>query len=434
MQSKSSPEAWLEDLPNSQIHQNLRKEDALNAKLQLVLSIMMVLFLAACGRQPSVEKPTLTPQATAQPVVSADAVRIEFLPEMPTTWYTSGDLEAGAVRRFVVAGLAGQQLTIWLFTTPESDSTNLYAGLNIVGADGQAFIFSPEQYWSNVLPTTQDYLIEVHSLAQQPIAYQMTLQRSLTTIDPALGAMYEPIPDALCQELRAVASQALGVEFLAQTRAPFFDALGGEAGQGCHLGAGGNGTQFNSPQEVLSILTGSVGAGWTEQLPYQADGPTGASTALARDMALMLISVNWQPDMGVQCPADRPISECNLTPEQKIYKIDIDIANYKADFSLDGHWEDATTNFGLDLYQEWKSIYGRHTVVAQGGNKIDALERSLNGMLQGKVATVQFQSSFTTDIGTAQITYLDANTIQWKIIDPPDGEYYLPMEATLTRR
>lgn len=427
----------------------------MNTNIQLVLSIMMVLLLAACGGQANtnqvipttvvaatstvaapqlpVEQPTLTPQAAAQPVVSADAVRIEFQPEA-IIWSTNGDLEAGAIQQFVVAGLAGQQLALWLFTTPASDSTNLYAGVNIIGADGQAFSFSPEPYWSAVLPTTQDYLMEVHSLAQQPIVYQMTLQRSLTTIDPALGAMYDPIPDALCQELRAVASQALGVEFLAQIRAPFFDALGGEAGQGCHLGARGNGTQFNSPQDVLSILTGSVGAGWTEQPAYQADGPTGASTALAHEMALMLISVNWQPDVGVPCPADRPISECSLTPEQKIYKIDIDIATYKADFSLAGRWEDAATNLNLDLRQEWKSVYGGHTMVAQGGNKIDALEASLNGTLQGKVVTVQFQSSFTTDVGTAQITYLDANTIQWTIIDPPDDEYYLPMEATLTRK
>ncbi len=427
----------------------------MKTEILLVLSIFVILFLAACGGQantdrvppttvitatatvaapqPPPEQPTVTPTATAQPVVSADATRIEFQPEA-ISWYTNGDLEAGAVQRFVVAGLAGQQLTIWLFTTPPADSANLYAGLNITGADGQAFSFSPESYWSAVLPTTQDYLIEVRSLAQQPIAYQITLQRSLTTIDPTRGAMYDLIPDALCQELRAVASAALGVEFFAQTRAPFFDALGGEAGQGCHLGAGGNGTQFNSPQEVISILTGSVGAGWTEQLSYQADGPTGASTALARDMALMLISVNWQPEMGIQCPADRPISECDLTPEQKIYKIAIDIATYKADFSLDGRWEDAATGFGLDLRQEWKAISGGHTMVAQGGNKIDALERSLNGLLQGKEVTVQFQSSFTTDIGAAQITYLDASTLQWKITDPPDGEYYLPLEATLTRK
>ncbi|MBI4928189.1 MAG: hypothetical protein HY835_10520 [Anaerolineae bacterium] len=361
------------------------------------------------------------------------AARVEFQPNT-NTWYTNGDLEAGAVQPFALAGLAGQQVTVWLSTTPASEAANLYAGLAITGADGQSFLMSPEQYWSTVLPVTQDYRIEVRSLGQQAITYQIVVKKSPTTIDPALGEMYELFPETVCQDLRLVASEALSVEFAAQTRAPFFDALGGEAGQGCHLGVGGNGTQFNSPQDVITILAGSVGAGWTEQPAYQADGPTGASTALARDMALMLISANWQPEIGATCPADRPISECSLTPEQKIYTIDIDIAVYKADFSLDGHWENAETNFNLDLYQDWKSIYGTHTVVANGGSKIDSMDVSINGILQGKVVNLQFQSSFTADPCTAQITYIDVNTIQWKIIDPPDGEYYLPMEATLTRK
>lgn len=424
----------------------------MKTKTPWVWSILICLFLAACAPQQDagkdiaiavaltqtavvpqapVEQPANTP-AVASPAPDSTA-RIEFQPNTDT-WYTNGDLEPGAVQQFALAGLAGQQVTIWLSTTPASEGANLYAALNITGADGQSFSFSPEPYWSTVLPATQDYRVEVRSLAQQAITYQIVVKKSPTTIDPAQGAMYDLFPDSVCQELRTVASEALGVAFTAQTRAPFFDALGGEAGQGCHLGVGGNGTQFNSPQDVLTILAGSVGAGWTEQPAYQADGPTGASKALARDMALMLISANWQPEIGAPCPVDRPISECSLTPEQKIYTIDIDIAIYKADFSLDGHWEDATTNFNLDLYQNWKAIYGTHTAVANGGAKIDSLDASINGNLQGKVVTVQFQSSFAPDPGTAQITYLDVNTIQWKIIDPPDGEYYLPMEATLTRK
>jgi hypothetical protein len=432
-------------------------------KFQLFLSMFIILLVPACSgqgnsdaniaiavaltqtaaapatvEQPNAapqapaEQPTTAPQASAQPAMTG-ANRIDFQ-QNTNTWYTNGDLEAGASQQFALAGQAGQQVTIWLSTTPVSDSANLYAALNITGADGQAFSFSPEQYWSIVLPTSQDYLVEVRSLSQQASTYQIVIEKSPTTIDPALGAMYDIFPDSVCEELRVVASQALGVEFMAQTRAPFFDALGGEAGQGCHLGVGGNGTQFNSPQDVLAILAGSVGASWNPLPSYQADGPTGSSTGLARDMALMLISANWQPEMGVQCPADQPITDCSLTPEQKIYTIDIDIAIYKADFSLDGHWEDASTGFSLDLYQDWKNIYGHHTIVAQGGNKIDTLDVSINGSLQGKVATVQFKSSFTNDTGTAQITYIDVNTIQWKIIDPPDGEYYLPAEATLTRK
>jgi hypothetical protein len=385
--------------------------------------------LTAASTQPDLQAPaTATPQPPA-----ADAVRIEFQPTT-TSWYTNGDLAAGASTRSVLAASKGQQLTVWLSTEPVSDPANPYATLIVTGADGQMFTTGPTTYWSSVLPVSQDYFIEIRSLAQQDITYQIVIDIPAAVIDPELGAMYEPIPASLCQDLQAVASQALGVEFRSQTPAPFLDIFAGEAGQGCHIGASGNGTQFNNPYEILTTLTNSVGLGWTPQPTYQADGPTGSAIGLTRDMGLMLISAGWKPDMGVQCPADQPISNCNLTPEQKIYTIDIDIAQYRATFSLDGHWEDAATGFSLDLYQDWKNIYGHHTVVAQGGNKIDTLEVSINGNLQGQVATVQFQSSFTTDTGTAAITYVDVNTIQWKIIDPPDGEYYLPAEATLIRK
>lgn len=422
-------------------------------RFSMVLLVILMIFVTACAGQANSEDDiaaivALT-QTAAVPAAQADAnavaqpalqpvaldgvARIEFLPDA-IAWYTNGDLAVGASAQYALSGLAGQQVTIWLSTSPESDSANIHAALNIIGADGQAFSFSPEQYWSMVLPTTQDYLVEVRSLAQQDITYQIVIEKSPTTIDPALGAMYDLLPESVCQDLRALASETLGVEFSLQSRAPFFDAIGGEAGQGCRLSVMGNGTQFNSPQDVIVILATSVGAGWTQQPSYQADGPTASLTALARDMALMLISASWQPEVGAQCPPDQPITDCSLTPEQKIYTVRIDIAQYKADFSLDGHWEDAATGFSLDLYQDWKHIYGRHTIVAQGGDKIDALDVSLDGLLSGKVLTLQFQSSFTTDTGTAQITYIDVNTIQWKIIDPPDGEYYLPLEATLTRK
>lgn len=245
---------------------------------------------------------------------------------------------------------------------------------------------------------------------------------------------YEPISAEVCQMLQQAAIEALGVEVGLENPAPFADTLAAESGQGCRLSAAGDGSRFADPQSVLQTLVNSIGLGWNEQAAYQADGPTGSATALSRDMALMLIGVNWAPAEGVNCPPDQPISACELTPDQQVYAIQIDVAQYKADFSLDGHWEDAATGFSLDLYQEWKTIYGRHTAVAQDGNKIDSLDVSIDGSLQGRVVTVQFQSSFTSDTGLAEITYVDVNTITWKIIDPPDGEYYLPAEATLTRK
>lgn len=367
--------------------------------------------------------PTVEP--TSEPTLPAPA-RIEFLPNS-TTWYTNGSVPAGSSLRFVLGAAKGQQMTVWL------DTDNAF--MNITGADGQVFTSdSPVTYWSRVLPASQDYFIEIRSLAQQETTYQLSIEIPAAVIDPALGEVYDLLPETLCKDLQTIAAQALGVDVTLQSRAPFLDAVAGEAGQGCRLQAAGNGAQFASPQDVVAALVNSVGLGWTAQPTYQADGPTGSAAALTRDMGLMLISATWKPDMGVQCPADQPISSCNLTPEQKIYQIRIDMAMYLATFSLDGHWEDAAASFSLDLYQDWKNIYGHHSAVAQNGNKVDSLDVSINGMLKGKVATVQFQSSFTSDIGTAEITYIDVNTIQWKIIDPPDGEYYLPAEATLTRK
>lgn len=237
----------------------------------------------------------------------------------------------------------------------------------------------------------------------------------------------------ICPLIQDLASQALNVEFSLEPSAPFMDELAQEGGQGCLLTASGDGNTFESPQAVIAALLNSAGLGWTEQINYQADGPTGSSTAVARDMTLMIFTAGWTPADGANCPADQPISACELSAEQKSYTVTINVAEYQADFSLDGYWVDSATGFTLELYQEWKNVYGQHTMVAQEGAKIDSLEASINGMLSGKVATVQFQSSFTDQPGTAEITYVDVNTIQWKITTPPDGEYYLPAEATLTR-
>ena len=265
-------------------------------------------------------------------------------------------------------------------------------------------------------------------------AVTQTATIAVTATESPTGDKYEPIDTSLCQSLEETAAQALSVDFSLQAKAPFADIPSNETGEGCSLTAAGSGSKFTDPQTVLDELVKSVGLGWTEQINYQAGGPTGAATGLTRDMALMLISVNWAPAAGVICPTDQPIASCNLTAKQKAFTIQIDVAQYKADFSLDGHWEDAAQNFSLDLGQEWKNIYGHHTAVAQGGGKIDTLDESISGSLKGKIATVQFKSSFTSDSGTAEITYVDVNTIKWKIITPPTGEYYLPAEATLTRK
>jgi len=109
-------------------------------------------------------------------------------------------------------------------------------------------------------------------------------------------------------------------------------------------------------------------------------------------------------------------------------------ANSSAPVDFSGHWEDPAFAFSLDLSQNGEQLLGKHVVVAQGGNKIDSLDNSIEGIVQGNKAAVNFQSSFAAEKGTAEISQIDANTIFWKLITPPSGEYYLPSEATLIKK
>jgi hypothetical protein len=257
---------------------------------------------------------------------------------------------------------------------------------------------------------------------------------ALPTDTDGTASQYEPVDASVCQMLQGVTAEALGVEVSMETAAPFTDYRTAETGEGCRLTAKGEGTQFTSPQDVIEKLKNTVGLGWTEQIDYEADGPMGSSTALTRDMGLMILQANWDVAEGAVCPTDQPIESCDLQPNQKLYTIEIDVAQYKATFSLDGHWEDTSANFQLDLTQDWKVIGGHHVAVAQSGGKIDSLEDSIHGMVNTTGANVTFQSSYTNQPGAATITVIDANTIRWQITQAPDGEFYLPSDATLTRK
>lgn len=410
--------------------------------VQLSFTLLWVFVLLEGCSQPAAVIPlatqtaTSTPtEATSEPTATAwqvtDAGELKF-PAGNTFMQTPGDLQPNTAIRFTVTALKGQQVSMWLTTEPPSTDSPL-ATLSIMDASGTVVTTEPEAYWSQVLTEDQTYTVEIRSLAKEDIQYSFRIEIPAETVDPASAYLYEPVEISLCQLIQEEAATALNKEVYLESYAPFLDAVAREAGQGCRMTATGTGAEFSDPASVVKNLTDTVGLGWTLQPDYSADGATGSMAGMYRDMGLMLIKANWKPEMGVVCPADQPLDACGLTPEQKIYTVEIDVAQYNPGFSLDGHWVDAATGFTLDLYQDWKQIYGQHEVVAQNGNKIDSLEASINGWLQGKVVKVQFKSSFTDQPGTAEITYIDVNTIQWKITAAPAGEYYLPSEATLTR-
>jgi hypothetical protein len=143
---------------------------------------------------------------------------------------------------------------------------------------------------------------------------------------PALSSTpYVPVTSAVCQTLSELATQATAAKFTMEASAPFTDPITSEAGKACILTAKGTGRDFTSPQAVKDKLVKGF-LGFTEQIAYQADGPTGTMTAVTRDLGLVLINVGWTPDPQVKCPTDKPISSCDLKPEQKLYTIKIQAA------------------------------------------------------------------------------------------------------------
>jgi hypothetical protein len=148
---------------------------------------------------------------------------------------------------------------------------------------------------------------------------------STAEVAQAAGGKYEPVSAEVCKIIQEDAANALSATFTLEASVPFTDTLSGEAGQGCQLTATGTGTQFKNPSDVVAKLVKAF-VGWTEQISYQADGPTGSATALTRDAGLLLVSANWQPGPEVSCPADQPISACDVKPEQQHYTIQIQVA------------------------------------------------------------------------------------------------------------
>jgi hypothetical protein len=250
-----------------------------------------------------------------------DGGRIQFQSNTDS-WYTSGELSPDQSIRFTLYAMQGQQMNVTLDTDP-----SLGADLVVTAADGSLPLpVSPMTTWNGTLSASQDYYVEVRSISQQNVGYTVKVQIPAVTGSAASSSLaYSPVSTEVCQILQELASQSIGLAFSMDMNGYFADPLTGETGKGCVLTAMATGMKFSDPASVRSVLVNGF-LGWNEQINYQADGPTGASTAMTRDMGLLLIVVEWIPSPDANCPADQPISACNLTPEQKLYTIQISAA------------------------------------------------------------------------------------------------------------
>jgi hypothetical protein len=124
----------------------------------------------------------------------------------------------------------------------------------------------------------------------------------------------ESVDAAQCAALQAALAEQLGHELTQQ------------AGTACTLVATGTGEDFGSFVDVAQTIREVFEAeGWTEDKTAAADGPTGTATNYFKDTTVATVNVGWEPSDAANCPADQPISACDIEPSQQNFTISIEL-------------------------------------------------------------------------------------------------------------
>lgn len=110
------------------------------------------------------------------------------------------------------------------------------------------------------------------------------------------------------------------------------------------------------------------------------------------------------------------------------------------DFSGEWNFEGTNADFSLTLTQNATAISGTHCSVLYGGKKIDCSvddsdPATITGTASGADSViVTFKTTVSDKTGQATIKRISATQITWNITQEPEGEYFIPMTATLTKQ
>ena len=108
--------------------------------------------------------------------------------------------------------------------------------------------------------------------------------------------------------------------------------------------------------------------------------------------------------------------------------------------SFEGKWhykdDGYRCSFVLTLQQKDSVITGDHSSVMLGGNRIDAAmdEQTVEGVVKDGEAIISIKSMYGLGTGKARLTFVGRDSIHFKFIEEPEGEYYLPDDVVMVRR
>jgi hypothetical protein len=139
----------------------------------------------------------------------------------------------------------------------------------------------------------------------------------------AQGAALHPIPAAECQSFAVQVQNAVGMAAKA-SEDDFTDLADRSEGRSCHISASASGQAIVAPDELIAKLA-PLFAGWTDDPARGDTGPAGVEKGYVKGNRIATADVGWEPGPGASCSDKQPLSACNITPQQKLWAVTIDI-------------------------------------------------------------------------------------------------------------
>lgn len=277
--------------------------------LMMVLACSLVALLSACAGQSSPEPSS--PDDSKTPAPASE----EAAPEPTPAGYATEEEAIQAWLEANVPSLANA-------ATIEVDATDGdFARARITPNEGiaidpsVAYLQRVDGLWT-VLTIGTAFGPDFYKSYSIPPSLHLEAPQGLESAPQGLMAQ--------CSAVQALMEPVVGQVSLEEGQ--INDPMSGTTGTGCQLRTAGNGVQFEDFVTLANDLRVAMNeAGWEEDMMYAADGPTATATAFRQGETLAMLNVGWQPAAEANCPQDQPISECELTPEQQLYTITMNL-------------------------------------------------------------------------------------------------------------
>jgi hypothetical protein len=133
----------------------------------------------------------------------------------------------------------------------------------------------------------------------------------------------KPIPVDECQKFAARLQESVGIPMKAEED-DFSDINTREDGRSCHITGSASNKTFANPDDVMALMAKPFGD-WKEDEERADSGPGGADKGFLNGNRLAVLDVSWEPAPGVTCSDKEPLSECKVTPQQRLWTAIIDI-------------------------------------------------------------------------------------------------------------